>query len=318
MEATFRRAADIAVGTRRRRNKSIALFGLAYALINQARWDEAAMCLDESLDLARTAGRPADLANALRGTAALRGMRGDLDSARPFLDQAASLLPRLRPKTASAVWLDIGWHASQRDMLDEARRGWITSRDLASGGGARLQLARVARLNLAWADLLNGSRPQGRAAVEALVAEARAARDLNVLSHGLTTLAAADWEDGDDAAARVRAVESLELLARRGVRVHAGEANGILGLVEVRAGNVAAAEERLALAAPLVVTRQGRSNCAELLLRLGDAAAREGRTADARVRYERAAAILDRWGSPARAAGARAALARLPGVGGPG
>jgi predicted negative regulator of RcsB-dependent stress response len=110
----------------------------------------------------------------------------------------------------------------------------------------------------------------------------------------------------------------LHLLASRGIRLHAGEANGVLGLVEARAGNVAAAEERLAAAAPLVVTRHGRTNVADLLMRLGDIAAHDGRTEDARSRYERAIAIHDRWGAPGRAAEARAALADLPDVGGPG
>jgi hypothetical protein len=176
----------------------------------------------------------------------------------------------------------------------------------------------VARLNLAWADLHDGSRPQGRAAIDGLVAEARGARDLNVLAHGLSTLAVADWEEGDDQAARGRAGKSLHLLASRGIRLHAGEANSVLGLVEARAGNVAAAEERLATAAPLVVTRHGRTNVADLLMRLGDIAARDGRTADARSRYERAVAILERWGTEERTAEARAALAGLPDVGGPG
>jgi hypothetical protein len=51
---------------------------------------------------------------------------------------------------------------------------------------------------------------------------------------------------------------------------------------------------------------------AELLTQLGDVAAREGRIGDARARFERAVAILDRWGAPERAAKVRAALAALP------
>jgi predicted negative regulator of RcsB-dependent stress response len=112
-----------------------------------------------------------------------------------------------------------------------------------------------------------------------------------------------------------RASGSLEVFDGRGVLLQAGEANSILGLVEVRAGNVIPAEQRLAVAAPLVVTRQGRRHVAELLVRLGDAAARDGRTADARSRYERAVAILARWGTEAATAEARAALARVGGSG---
>jgi tetratricopeptide (TPR) repeat protein len=240
LEACFRRCVEIAVGARRRRLRSIALFALAYALIKEARWDEAAACLDESLTLARQKGHTSDVANALRGTAALRGMRGDLDGAQPLLDQAAALLPRLRPRMVSAIWLDIGWMASQRGLMDDARQAWT------------------------------------------------------------------------------RAGESLHLLASRGIRLHAGEANSVLGLVEARAGNVGAAEERLAAAAPLVVTRHGRTNVADLLMCLGDIAARDGRTEDARSRYERAIAIHDRWGAPGRAVEARTALAEFPDVGGPG
>jgi tetratricopeptide (TPR) repeat protein len=317
LEARFRRCVEIAVGARRRRLRSIALFALAYALINEARWDEASACLDESLTLARQKGRASDEANALRGTAALRGMRGDLDGAQPFLDQAAALLPRLRPSMVSAIWLDIGWMASQRGLLDDAMQAWTRSLDAAADPKLR-HLARMSLLNIGWADVRDGRRAEGRAALGELITEARAASDLSVTAHALTALAAADWEDGDDQAARARAGESLDLLASRRIRLHAGEANSVLGLVEARAGNVAAAEERLTTAAPLVVTRHGRVNVADLLMRLGDIASRDGRTDDARSRYERAIAIHERWGTPERAAEARAALAELPDVGGPG
>src|SRR5262249_41762190 len=123
---------------------------------------------------------------------------------------------------------------------------------------------------------------------------------------------AADWEELDDDTARARANASLDILQRRNIRLHAGEAYSVLGLVEVRADNLALAEQYLAAAAPLVVTRNGRDNVAQLLRQLGDAAAREGRIADARTRYERAAAIFDHWGTEERAAAARAALSALP------
>jgi tetratricopeptide (TPR) repeat protein len=314
LEVRFRRCVEISVGRRRRRLLSIALFALAYALISEARWDEAASCLDQSLTLARERGRASDLANALRGAAALHGMRGDLDGAQQFLDEAAAILPRLRPRMVAAIWLDIGWLASQRGLLGDAQQAWTRSRD-AAGDPKLRHLERMARLNLAWADLRDGRRPEGRADLDALVVEARDGRDLSVVAHGLTTLAAADWEDGDDEAARSRASESLGLLGRRGIRVHAGEASTVLGLVEARAGNVTEAEGQLAFAAPLVVTRQGRCNVAELLIELAETAARDGRLTDARDRYERAVAILARWGTEARAAEARAALARVAGSG---
>jgi tetratricopeptide (TPR) repeat protein len=312
LEERFRRCLDIAVGARRRRLRAISLYALAYVLIQQARWEEAEACLRESVALARERGRPSDLVNALRATALLLGMRGDLDAGRPYLDEAAALIPQLRPRLAAAVWLDLGWMASQRDQLDEAWRAWSMSVQLAADPKAG-HVARIARLNLAWTDLRTGQRERGRAAVAQVLADANSARDLTVEAHALTTLAAADWEEGDDGTARARAERSLDILRRRNILLHAGEAHGVLGLVEVRAGNTASAEGHAATAAPLVVTRNGRDNVAQLLRQLGDVAAREGRIADARARYERAAAIFDRWGSPESAAEARAALESLPG-----
>jgi hypothetical protein len=311
LEERFRRCVEIAVGSRRRRLRCIALYALAYALIQQARWDEAAACLEQSLALARERGRPSDLANALRATALLRGMRGDLESGRPLLDEAAALVPRLRPRLQAAVWLDIGWMASQHDRLDEAWRAWSMTVQLATDPRAH-HLGRIARLNLAWTDLRTGRRDRGRSAMEALLDEAAGQRDLTVEAHALTTLAHADWEDGDDATARARAGRGLEMSRRRSILLHTGEGHSVLGLVEIRAGNTALAEQHLAAAAPLVVTRNGRQNVAELLTRLGDVAAREARIADARSRFERAIAILDRWGSPERAAEVRAGLSALP------
>jgi tetratricopeptide (TPR) repeat protein len=300
LEERFRRCAGIAVGTRRRRLRSIALYALGYTLILQARWDEAAAALEESLAIARERGRRSDLANALRGTALLRAMRGDLDAARPFLDEAAALVPRLQPRMAS-----------QGNRFDEAWRAWSMTVQLAADPRTR-HLARIARLNLAWTDLRTGQRDRGRSSIAQLLAEAADQRDLTVEAHALVTLAAADWEEGDDATARARAQQGLDILRQRSIVLHAGEAHSVLGLVEMRAGNTALAEEHLASAAPLVVTRNGRENVAELLTQMGDAAAREGRIGDARARFERAVAILDRWGTPERAAEVRAALAALP------
>jgi tetratricopeptide (TPR) repeat protein len=311
LEERFRRCAGIAVGTRRRRLRSIALYALGYTLILQARWDEAAAALEESLAIARERGRRSDLANALRGTALLRAMRGDFDAARPFLDEAAALLPRLQPRTAAAVWLDVGWMASQGNRFDEAWRAWSMTVQLAADPRTR-HLARIARLNLAWTDLRTGQRDRGRSSIAQLLAEAADQRDLTVEARALVTLAAADWEQGDDATARARAQQGLDILRRRSIVLHAGEAHSVLGLVEMRAGNTALAEEHLASAAPLVVTRNGRENVAELLTQMGDAAAREGRIGDARARFERAVVILDRWGTPEHAAAVRAALAALP------
>jgi tetratricopeptide (TPR) repeat protein len=311
LEQRFRRCVDIAVGDRRRRLRSISLYALGYVLILQTRWTEAAACLEQSLALARERGRPSDQANALRGTGLLLAMRGDLAAAQPFIDQASALARGLRPRLAAAVWLDIGWMASQREAMDEAWRSWAMGLRLASEPRGE-HLARIARLNLAWIDLRTGQRDRGRTAIGQLLADAADHRDLTVEAHALVTLAAADWEEGDDATARARAQRTLEMLDQRSILLHAGEAHSVLGLVEVRAGNTALAEQHLAAAAPLVVTRNGRDNVGHLLRQLGDAAAREGRVADARVRYERAAAILDRWGTPETASEARAALAALP------
>jgi tetratricopeptide (TPR) repeat protein len=311
LEARFRRCVDVAVGRRRRRLRSIALYALGYALILEVRWDNAASSLEQSLALARERGRPSDLANALRGTGLLLAMRGDLDAGQPFIDQASALLPRLRPRLAAAVWLDVGWMASQRNALDEAWRAWSMTLQLSVDPRTR-HLARIARLNLAWTDLRTGQRDRGRSAMGQVLADAADQRDLTVEAHALVTLAAADWEDGDDATARARARRSLEMLQQRSILLHAGEAHSVLGLVEVRAGNTALAEGHLAAAAPLVVTRNGRDNVAQLLKQLGDVAAREGRITDARTRFERALAILDRWGTPERAVEVRAALAALP------
>lgn len=311
LEGRFRRCADIAVGARRRRLRSMALYALAHTLILQARWDEAAAALDESLAIARVRGRPSDLANALRGTAMLRAMRGDLDAAQPSLDEAASLAPRLRARLAAVVWLDVGWMASQRNRLDEAWRAWSMTLQLSTDPRSR-HVARIARLNLAWTDLRTGRRDRGRAEAERILVESGDQRDLTVAAHALTTLAAADREEGDDESARSRARASLDILGRRSIVLHGGEAHTVLGLVEMRAGNITLAEEHLAAAAPMVVTRNGRENVAELLTQLGDLAVRQGRIADARTRFERAAAILDRWGTPERAAEVRGALASLP------
>jgi hypothetical protein len=73
-----------------------------------------------------------------------------------------------------------------------------------------------------------------------------------------------------------------------------------------------AAEERLAAAAPLVITRVGRRSVAELCMAPADAAAREGRISDAGDRYERAAAILTGIGEADRAADARRLREDLP------
>lgn len=52
----------------------------------------------------------------------------------------------------SAIWLDIGWMASPRGLMDDARQAWTRSRDAAADPKLG-HLARMSRLNIGWADV---------------------------------------------------------------------------------------------------------------------------------------------------------------------
>ncbi|MGH3697476.1 MAG: LuxR C-terminal-related transcriptional regulator [Pseudonocardiaceae bacterium] len=257
--------------------RALNVLGRSVSFVDPA---SGAPLLQRSLQLATQAGDDWCRTSALQTLAIAWSFQDEFDTARPILDDAHVTATRLGYQRGIALhWFCLGWAATARGRLDEARElfarsiaasdevGDPFSRGLANGYMAYVQLAcgdteraySLARENLrrvrGTGAIPTGLANQMLGRAETALGKFPAAREhfetaVNIdrrgtayfLTWALAALGTLDRVNGNLDAARIRAEEALEVARKLGSGCMQAGAECLLGRLALAAGEAAGAE----------------------------------------------------------------------------
>ena len=211
-ESRYRETVAIFQGLDRPGREALHREGLAVALWELGRGDEALLELDRALELARAQPSGPDLADRLHTRARIRLEHGITTEAAQDADE----IERLTRSTGLPFGLA---------LADDLRGQLALLRGESAAGFSRLEECR--RM------LREAGAEDGLAELDLVIAEAR-------------------QDAGDSAAARARADAVAAPLRARGERIELHLAEALLAQIDAQAGDTAAAAARLSALAPIV------------------------------------------------------------------